>query len=197
LGVSPETSPDEPRRPPDRIFFSETLKYKINQTPSNTMKTKISLLVALLVALVSLPVFGQADKQKPFNEKATADAWEALANGKDEAAITNANLCIGEYRGQATRQQEKLHKEKADLPTGAVSEEVKKKILENGLLNDVGACYIIKGKAEEKLGKIDDAKKTYAEAKKLTYARVWDPQGQLFWSPAEAAGDRLDALKSH
>jgi hypothetical protein len=160
------------------------------------MKTKTNLLVAILVALVSFQVLAQADQQKPLNEKATADAWAALGDGKYETAITNANLCIDEYRGQATRQQEKLHKEKADLPTGAVSDEVKKKIMENGLLNDVGTCYIIKGKAEEKLGRIEDAKKTYTAAKKLTYARVWDPQSG-FWSPAEAAGDRLDALKSH
>jgi len=177
-------------------FFSEILKRKINQIPSNSMKTKTNLLVAILVALVSFQVLGQADKQKPLNEKATADAWDALNSGKYETAITNANQCIDEYRGQATRQQEKLQKEKADLPTGAVSDDVKKKIFENGLLNDVAVCYIIKGKAAEKLGRIKDAKKAYTEAKKLTYARVWDPQGQ-FWSPAEAAGDRLAMLKSH
>jgi hypothetical protein len=158
------------------------------------MKTKTNLLVTILVVLVSIHVWGQADKPKPLNEKATSAAWDALNASKYEAAITNANLCIDEFRGQATRLQEKLQNGKADLPTGAVSDDVKKKIFENGLLNDVAACYFIQGKAAEKLGRIDDAKKAYIEAKKLTYARVWDPQG-WFWSPAEGAGDRLDALQ--
>src|ERR1035441_7005147 len=141
------------------------------------MKTKTSLLVAILVALVSIHVWGQTDKPKPLNEKATAAAWDALNASKYEAAITNANQCIDEFRGQATRLQEKLQNAKAELPTGAVSDDVKKKISENGLLNDVAACYFIQGKAAEKLGRIDDAKKAYTETKKLTYARVWDVQG--------------------
>jgi hypothetical protein len=160
------------------------------------MKTKTNLLFAILVALVSIQVWAQADKPKSLNEKATSAAWDALNASKYEVAITNANQCIDEFRGQATRLQEKLQTAKADLPTGAVSDDVKKKIAENGVLNDVAACYFIQGKAAEKLGKIEDAKKAYTETKKLTLARVWDPQG-WFWSPAEAAGDRLDALQPH
>ena len=160
------------------------------------MKTKTNLLVAILAALVSFQVLGQANKLSS-NEKATADAWDAFNAGKYETAITNANLCIDGFRSAATRLQKQLLKEKADLPTGAVSDDVKKKILGNGLLNDVGVCYFIKGKAEEKLGRAKDARKAYTEAKKLTCARVWDPQSGQFWSPAEAAGDGLAALKSH
>jgi len=159
------------------------------------MKTKTSLIIAILTLFVSMSVWAQTDKSKPLNEKATSAAWDALNAGKYEAAITNANQCVDEFRGQATRLQEKLQNEKTDLPTGAVSDEVKKKIFLNGLLNDVGACYFIKGKAAEKLGRIEDAKKAYTEAKKLTLARVWDPQG-WFWSPAEAAGGRLSELQS-
>lgn len=75
-----------------------------------------------------------------------------------------------------------------------MSDQDKQKIFANGLLNDVATCYFIKGKAAEKLVRKDDAKRAYEEAKKLTYARAWDPQG-WFWSPSEGASDRLDALR--
>ena len=131
---------------------------------------------------------------KGLNEKATAAAWEAFNSNKFEAAITNAVLCIEEFRGAATRIQTKLEKEKAVVPNGAVAKEEEKKIHENGLLNDVATCYFIKGRAAEKLKRNEDAKKAYQEAKKYTYARSWDPSG-WFWSPAEAAADRLDSLR--
>ncbi len=79
------------------------------------------------------------------------------------------------------------------VPTGAVNDEEKKRIDSHGLLNDVGACYFIKGQAAEKLGRKDEAKQAYGEAKKLTYARVWDPKG-WYWSTAEGATERLNAL---
>jgi len=164
------------------------------------MKTKTNLLVAILVALVSIQALAQTNKPSPLNptnsvsEKTITTAWEALSAGKNQAAITNANLWIDGFHVQATQLQEKLQKEKADLPTGAVSDDVKKKILENGVLNNVAACYFIKGEAANNLERTEEARKAYAEAKKLTFARVWDPQG-WFWSPADAAGDKLSALK--
>lgn len=160
------------------------------------MKTPCNIILLFFLGIFAASsVFAETANGKPLNEKATAAAWENLNAGKFEAAITNADQCIDEFRGQARRLQEKLQNEKAALPTGPVNDDTKKKIFENGLLNDVGACYYIKGKAAEQLKRSDEAKKAYAEAKKLTYARVWDPQG-WFWSPAEAAGDRLDALAS-
>ena len=166
------------------------------------MKTKTNLLVAILVGLVSFQVLAQTNKPNAsnptnsLNEKVITAVWEALTDGKYETAITNANQWINGFHGQATQRQEKLQKEKADFPTGAVSDEVKTKILENGVLNNVAACYFIKGEASDKLGRTEDARKAYTEAKKLTFARVWDPQG-WFWSPADAAGDKLSALKPH
>jgi hypothetical protein len=186
-------------RPQDE-FIPEVLKRKTNQIPLNSMKT--NLLVAILVALVSIQALAQTNKPNAsnptnsLNEKVITAAWEALAGGKNETAITNANQYIAGFHAQAAQLQEKLQKEKADFPTGAVSDDVKKKILENGVLNNVAAGYFIKGEAANNLGRTEDARRAYAEAKKLTYARVWDPQG-WFWSPADAAGDKLGALKPH
>jgi tetratricopeptide (TPR) repeat protein len=160
------------------------------------MKSLKIVLRALAVVPVAAAILIGAEgmKGKSLNERATAAAWVALDGEKFEAAIKSADECIGEFRGAAKRAQEKLEKERAVIPAKPTTEEQKQKIFENGLLNDVATCYFIKGRAAEKLGRKEDAKKAYEEARKLTYARTWDAQG-WFWSPAESAADRLDALR--
>jgi tetratricopeptide (TPR) repeat protein len=159
------------------------------------------LVVAVGFLCLTFTAFAQHDNNKtntpagkPLNEQTTADAWDAYNSGKYQAAITNAEICIEEFRGAASLLQTKLEKEKPELPTGAVSDDVKKKIQANGLLNDVATCYFIKGRSAEKLGRKDEALKTYEQVKKYTYARTWDPQG-WFWSPAEAAEGRIEGLR--
>jgi hypothetical protein len=68
-------------------------------------------------------------------------------------------------------------------------------------VNDVATAYFVKGRAAEYLLKKQKnqkykqiAQEAYQSAMKFTYARCWDPQG-WFWSPAEAAGERLPLLK--
>jgi hypothetical protein len=169
---------------------------------NSTMKNLLnSLMVAGGLLCLSFTACAQQDNNqtnsptnKSISEQATADAWDAYNSGKFETAITNADICIDESRGQAIRLQAKLEKEKPELPTGEVSDDVKKKIFANGPLNDVATCYFIKGRSEEKLAKKEDAVKAYEETKKYTYARAWDTKG-WFWSPAEAASDRLEGLK--
>jgi hypothetical protein len=51
--------------------------------------------------------------------------------------------------------------------------------------------YFIKGKALEQLKQREAAIAAYKAAATLTYARAWDPTGPWFWSPAEAAAERL------
>lgn len=166
-------------------------------------------LVVALAATTCLPAFAQTQKpsrqqirateerqgseQTPLNERLTSAAWQAFNNEKYQVVITNADKCIDEFLGAAKRIQAKLEAEKLRIPTGTVTEEQKKKILENGLLNDVATCYFIKGRSLEKLGRKEDAKKAYEATKKLSCGRCWDP-ADWFWSPAEAASDRLGLL---
>ena len=157
------------------------------------IKISLPLIVVVWFSLLR-PISAEEKKGKPLNERATAAAWMALEAEKFESAIKSADDCIGEFRGAAKRAQEKLEKEKAVIPANPTTEEQKQKIFENGLLNDVATCYFIKGRAAEKLGRKEDAKKAYEEARRLTYARTWDARG-WFWSPAEGAADRLDALR--
>jgi hypothetical protein len=156
-----------------------------------------------LLSIMLLPACAQTNKsgsqlkaesdQKPLNERLTAAAWEAFNNEKYERAITNADKCIDEFLGAAGRIQAKLEEDKASIPTGSVNEEQKKQIFKNGLLNDVATCSFIKGRSLEKLSRKEDAKNAYEATKKLSYGRCWDPGG-WFWSPAEAAADRLRLL---
>jgi hypothetical protein len=130
----------------------------------------------------------------PRSVELTSKAWDAHGKNKHEEAVKAAEKCIAAYEAAALKIQEQLVKEKKDLPTGEVTDEEKKTIQSNGPLNDVGACYIIKGLSLVALKKNDEAKEAFKSAVKLSQARVWDPQG-WFWSPAETADEELDKLE--
>jgi hypothetical protein len=139
-------------------------------------------------------------------EQCLSDAWAALNRSDNQAAIRAADTCITQFHLKAEREQAVLtQRHEPEPPAGAVSDPDKQKIFSRGVLNDVAAAYIVKARAGEALAakpsaknvkKVDYralARTAYSEAKKLTYARVWDVKG-YFWSPAEAAGDRLTDL---
>jgi hypothetical protein len=90
--------------------------------------------------------------------------------------------------------QKALSTQGVQLPVGAVSDDMKQKIFENGLLNDVATCWFIRGRSAEESGDRISAIRAYQEATKLTYGRCWDPKG-WFWSPAEACADKLEDLR--
>jgi hypothetical protein len=133
-------------------------------------------------------------------EQCLSDAWASYNKSDYKAAIQAADRCIADFHLKAERDQAALaQRREPEPPTGAVGDSDKQKLFSRGVLNDVGAAYFVKGKSAEALGakphpkNVDYgamARAAYEGAKKLTYARVWDPKG-YFWSPAEAAGDRL------
>lgn len=133
--------------------------------------------------------------QRPTNVALTAAAWDAL-NGEDYSeAVAKATECIREFRASADREQSRLENGGVPLPpTGKVSEAVKQAVLARAMLNDVGTCYYIVGRSAEHLNQNDNARSAYASAIRYRYARCWDPQG-WFWSPADAARDRLAVLE--
>jgi tetratricopeptide (TPR) repeat protein len=166
----------------------------------NANKKVLILTVLAIVAVLAMAFESSAAeekpakaKEKPLNEKWTTAAWDTFKSGKYALAITNADLCIDEFQGQADLLEKALEKDKPDLPTGRPPNgEIKEKIFANGLLNDVASCLFIKGRAFEKLGHKEEAKKAFEQAKQYPYARAWDPDQELFWSPAEAAAGRLE-----
>ena len=156
-----------------------------------------TFLFGVFLILVSAAIFSVRATQPslPLNAELTNAAWEAFNKGNYEQAISASQKCINEFKGSADREQKELESSKTPLPPkGRVSEVIKKTILDRGLLNDVATCYFIKGRSAEYLGRIDEAKQSYQEASKYTFARCWDPKG-WFWAPSEAAQDRLSTLK--
>ena len=140
-------------------------------------------------SLASAPA--QNPLNEPLHEKFTAEAWRAFHAGEYQNAITNADQCIARFGEAANRIQAILQSEKTTLPTGTVSDADKKRIARYQILHDVATCFLIKGRAEEKLGHKEEARKAYTEATKHTQARSARPTGESFWSPAAKASERL------
>jgi hypothetical protein len=129
-------------------------------------------------------------------------AWASFNKAEYQTAIRAADECIEQFSRRADRDEAILEaRREPEPPIGAVGDADKQKIFGRGVLNDVGAAFFVKGRSAEALAKRTKqkefgklAKDAYASAAKLKYARVWDPQG-WFWSPSEAAADRLSSLK--
>jgi hypothetical protein len=152
---------------------------------------------------------GKEGKEAPAtvsSETATAEegclkkAWETFKAAKYESAITFSQQCIDQFGKAADRAQKALDDAKVPPPpTAKFTNAQKTEILDRGLLNDVAAAYFIKGQAAEYLyrkgGPTAAANKTTAEEAyeatcRYKHGRVWDTGG-WFWSPCEAAADRL------
>jgi hypothetical protein len=154
-----------------------------------------SFLVTIAVAALSIPS-SRAD------EACLKNAWIAFNKQAYEAAIKAADICIDEFGRKAERDEATIEaRHEPEPPLGAVSDADRQKIFSRGVLNDVGAAFFVKGRSAEALARSTKkqdyrtlAKDAYTSAAKLKYARVWDTQG-WFWSPSEAANDRLSSLK--
>ena len=150
-----------------------------------------------IVVLFATPLtsFCQAETPAlPRNVELTSKAWEAHGKRNYDEAIKVADKCIAAFEASAVKIQERLVKDKVKTPLGEVTPEEKKIIESNGLLNDVAACYIIKGLSLVELKRNDEARVAFKAAAKLTHARIWDPKG-WFWSPSEKADEELEKLK--
>lgn len=131
---------------------------------------------------------------KPPHEAYAALTWAAFNRGAHAIAIKHADRCIAEFHQAAQEMEQDLAKRNIRLPTGEVDEATKQAIFENGLLNDVAVCLLLKGQSAEARGDRRGAVAAYRDAAKLSRARSWDPRG-WFWSPAEKSGDRLEVLR--
>ncbi len=111
-------------------------------------------------------------------------AWEALGAGHLENAVKYTERCADIYRDKAKAMQASL----TSRPATAV-------VHDYWALNDVGTCYFIKGEALMKLGQDSEAMAAYQTAlDEYSFAQAWDPKG-WFWSPADAAGQKIEILK--
>jgi hypothetical protein len=130
------------------------------------------------------------------HETLTAFAWEAYNKDDYAGVVLFADRCFTNYSTTALRLQAEAQQRKITLPAGAAfTENEKKEIEKNGPLNDVGTCLFIKGRSLQKLERKAEAKAAYEAAAKYSYGRCWDPIGRVYWSPAEASGDRLELMQ--
>ena len=164
---------------------------------SRLITTGRALFVGLLLLFSAQhPGWGQA-KKSPTNVRLTTAAWTELEKGNFDAAIKNAKAVIEDFEPDAEVDQEKLKKGRApEPPLGpASSKKEEQDTLRRGPLNDVATCYWIMGQAYEKKGDISQAKLAYQGAAKYTYARTFDPDQGIFWSPADKASARAKRMK--
>ncbi len=130
----------------------------------------------------------------PINRQSTADAWAAFRAGDYATAIAKADVCIERFQKPAETIQTILEKKKAMLPTGAASAAERQRIDRYQILHDVATCLLIKAWAREKEGRKREAVTAYAQARRYSYARAAERDGEPYWSPAEVAGQHLGRL---
>lgn len=154
----------------------------------------IRYFTTLCLWLVAASSVSQAETPEPLrNVELTTKAWKAFTAMKYEEAIAAADKCVKSFEASANKVQQRVAKSGKTMPAGEVTDAERKEIEANGLLNDVAACFLIKGRSHAALKQKEDARAALESAKKLTHARVWDERG-WFWSPAEAAEEALAEL---
>lgn len=179
----------------EKLRKEKGVKMELKELKKGIKVLAVLSIVLLFLGTGILLVYATTDPL-PFNVKLTNAAWKAFNKGDYKEAIKKAEQCIEEFEPSALKEQKELEKNNTPQPPkGKVSEDVKKVILNRGLLNDVATCWFIKGRSFEKLRKNQEAIQAYGNAAKYTYARTWDPEGKLFWSPAAAADDRKSYLE--
>lgn len=118
-------------------------------------------------------------------------AWQALGEADYTRALRVTEECIASFGDAAARQQLNLNRTEAPIPPiGEVTRDEGRDIMSRQSLNIAAACYLIRGDAADRLQQTALAQQAWSAAVDLPHARVWDPAG-FFWSPAEAAQDRL------
>jgi hypothetical protein len=176
------------------VFALPRFQKKQYSSATETWRAAITIFFALLflVPFAALgPQFRNWQTLSPSTKLMTAGF--DLMNSEDyERAMAAAEECTNDFHLAAIRVEETMMGKQ--LPTGKVSPADMEAILNNGVLNDVGACYWITGRSAEKLHRANEAKAAYNKVLKYPHARVWDSRG-WFWSPAEDAKDRLQDLQ--
>jgi hypothetical protein len=151
-----------------------------------------------VMGIHSVPLIGQ--------EQCLTDAWNAKKAGNHDAAIRAADECINSFASAAKKTEDGL-KNKPVIKPGRLSAPDRAKALDQGLLNDVAAAYIVKGEAAEVLAKNNAANAdlqqgynklaidAYEAALVYRHALVSDGRSpESFWSPCIAAANHLKNL---
>ncbi len=147
--------------------------------------------LGLALAFAATPSAGQ-DRSATL-----ARIWKLFNAGQYRAVVPLAQSCVGLYGRQALRDQQAAAS--AHEPTPPIGKTDPKSkagsvTFSRGVLNDASACLFALGRSYQELKQCGQARQVYADLAKLTYARIWDPNG-FFWAPSQSAEDQLEELK--
>lgn len=175
------------------VWYFKSATMYINRWPAITMILALGLLAiggVLNIWKIMFPV-----ENLPHNVKLQQEMWQQYNAHNYRKAISIADKCIDLYQYEANNNLAKLQEDKEPFPPiGIVKIDEKQIILAQGLLNDVGTCWFIKGRSLEELGIKQQAIEAYCQTSKFNYARTYDPTWDGFWSPSQAAVDRIAIL---
>lgn len=126
-----------------------------------------------------------------FGDGSSAVLYEkaslAFLKNKYKNTIVYAEKCISEYSEKAIEQQRPL----SDF---APEDEA----ASYWALNDVAACFLLKGKALQKMNRKSEAKRIFQDVIDLfPYAQSWDEGGKFFWKVTTAAKDQIISIKQN
>jgi len=139
----------------------------------------LCLLSYIFYFLFSIPCYAQ-DSSDYVNK-----AWARLGKREFSEVHTLVDQCIEKYSFLARDQAKVL----GDFPTKGEEDNFK-------IMNDVAACYFIKGEALIREGKTEEAKAAFAKViDQYPYAQSFDPRG-WYWSIKEKSEITLKKLET-
>ncbi len=195
------TSTIAPSGTPLQAALASTEVPNPSSTPAVTVATTATEVIAAPPPTLAPPDCPRPVSPLPKNAQLIRCAWGFWDDARYAEAVAVARECIDAFEGQALREQQSLSLDGQPAPlTGQPGSTAEmNEILKRGVLNDVAACHFVRGQAFERLGQLDDARAEYEATLQYPHARVWDPGGDpaglgFFWSPAQAAADRLAGM---
>jgi hypothetical protein len=152
--------------------------------------------LAALLIVVGVSYVRSLPGPMPSTDTAMKGVFDEFNTKNYDEAIKKAAECTRNFQSSADPLEERLEKAfVAVYPVGKVSEAQKQDILDNGALNAVAACYWVQGRAYDAKGDLKQAKEGYVACARYTYARIYDPSGDFFWSPSDDCAKRAQGIQ--
>lgn len=143
--------------------------------------------VMILTAQASLANAADIDYDNAPSVVLMTEAWEAFENKDFDQALFFTQKCIDLYGKRAQKMQTAL----TDFPKGRPDQ-----IHGYWALNDVATAYYVQGEIYFQQGEQNKAQDAFRHLlNEYSFGQCWDPRG-WFWRPADAAKDRLLAIKT-
>jgi tetratricopeptide (TPR) repeat protein len=171
---------------------------KVDKQPSSKRTIWLCVCIGGLLTLSFFLGFWIVGRvQESIDTYYTRKAFVAFENEDWDEAADYAKKCIKETAIGAASLQDDLTAKDVPVPKAPWTPEVRERIFtEQGVVNNVAACYWILGRISEEHGDGERAKEYYAKAAEFTHGVVWDKRYEGFWSVADEAQGRLKRFEA-